>query len=211
MIALDTSTDGGTGTTSLTFSHTCTGSNLILFVAADGNQTAGGNVLTGITYNGVAMTQVTGSPIAKAGRWFYLFYLVGPATGAHNVVISNPGSDYTAGSAVSYTGALQSGQPDATNTSQANGVTHNTVTVTTIKDNCWVVAASRGTANPVADSGTTIRVVMGNACSLVDSNGPKTPAGGYTLGLTFDSTDNAFIAASFSPFPSEGLFFKLLR
>ena len=204
MIAFDATTNGGTGTTSLTFAHTCTGSNLILFVAADGNITAGGDVLTGITYNGVAMTQVTGSPIAKAGRYFYLFFLVAPATGAHNVVISNPGSDFTAGAASSFTGALQTGQPDATNTSQASSVTHNTVVVTTVADNCWVVGASRQVTNGTPDSGTTVRVSMANACSLIDSNQAKTPAGAYTLGLTFDSADNAFIAASFSPAPDVG-------
>lgn len=56
-IAFDATTTSslGSAVTSITFSHTCTGSNRILFVCTANN---GGANVTGVTYNGVAMTNI---------------------------------------------------------------------------------------------------------------------------------------------------------
>ena len=57
MAAFDAAGSGpSTSATSLTWSHTCAGANRILFVGFLSNGT-----VTGVTYNGVAMTQVGSS------------------------------------------------------------------------------------------------------------------------------------------------------
>ena len=68
--------------TTKTFSHTCTGTELILFVGALITTTES-DVVTGITYNSVAMTRVpTNGFIANAGigQSLYLYFLIAPAT-----------------------------------------------------------------------------------------------------------------------------------
>jgi hypothetical protein len=87
-IAFDaaSSVNSATDVTSLTVSHTCTGSDLTLTAIV----TIGGNAATctGVTYNGVAMTQgVVSGPDGDNNRT-YIFYLANPATGAHNLVAS---------------------------------------------------------------------------------------------------------------------------
>jgi hypothetical protein len=211
-IALDSTANlGANGGNSYTASFTNTAGNLVI-VAIDGQQTASGDTFSSCTYGGDAMTQVSGSPIAKAGRYFYLLYLLAPKTGANNVVATFSSTDQIALLAASYSGVKQTGQPDATNTSQASSVTHNSVSVITVANNCWVVAASRAVVTPTADSGTTLRQSAANAMELFDSGGAVTPAGSKTLGLTFTSADNAMIAASFSPAPdtNNGSFFTIM-
>ncbi len=215
-IALDSVNAGGTGTgTSLTYSHTCTGSNLILFVAIS-VLTVGVDDLTTVTYNSVAMTQV-GKKNTNAGgdnRWVYLYYLVNPSTGANNIVISSTSSTQTTSNAVSYTGAKQTGVPDASATNSTTGSTSLTGTVTSIADNCWTVGAIRGSGGALsASGGTTIRGTISSFNKICDSNGAITPAGSTSLGYTCTSGDNAIVIASFAPYvaaTTSANFFTLL-
>lgn len=205
MAALDTSTDGGITNpgTSHTFSHTCTGSDLILFVGVMGDVTT--DRITGVTYNGVAMTLI--DKILEGDdfpRWAYLYYLIAPATGAHNVVISASASIALGGSASSYTGASQTGQPDASNKNSgsnvASGVDY-TTSVTTIADNCWTVMFTKndsGTAT--ASTGSTLRTSNASGLSMWDSNGVISPAGARSMSVQRNATsDWASVIASFSP------------
>ena len=97
----------GSGTAkaaSLTFSHTCTGSDLVLLVWIASRF----NDVTGATYNTVAMTSM-GASQANTGANSYLFgfYLANPATGPNNVVISAASSGFLAAGSVSFTGVNQ--------------------------------------------------------------------------------------------------------
>lgn len=196
-IAHDTSSGtSGTGT-SITWSHTCTGSNLILWVMANTSDVAA-NSITGVTYNSVAMTLVaaqnTTQPLTTS-----LWYLINPATGTNSVVVSSSSSRNLVGQAASYTGASQTGVPDA---SAGNAFASSTITqsVTTVADNCWLVGAFVGNRATSAGTGTTIRQGSGSSHVICDSNGAKTPAGSYSLQLTqSDGTTSAFEVASFAP------------
>ncbi len=108
-IARDTSTSASGAPTSSpgTWSHTCTGSNLILFVGVE--STGASDNVTGATYNGVAMTLVQ-KQARLDGREVYLFVLVNPATGSNTVSVSWTGTDGHFLSAISYTGAAQNNQ-----------------------------------------------------------------------------------------------------
>lgn len=119
-IAYDATASGSTVFgTSATWSHTCTGSDRVLYVAA-----SAGVTITGITYNGVSLTILAGS-----GTGAVLARLVAPATGANNVVVSTGSSEEIAGVSASYTGVDQT-TPDENTTSATTGDENPTINVT---------------------------------------------------------------------------------
>ena len=181
-IATDAFTDGGFAVaTSLTFSATVTGSNPILFVG-NLNSTSANNC-TDYKYNGVAMTKLVNAITGTADRYMDTYYLINPATGAHNVVINCTASDVIAALSASYTGVKQSGFPDASQNTQSDTGTSNTNTLTTVADNAWHGMSLRSAASPSAGTGATIRVTeatIGNM-AYFDSNGVIHPAGSHSM------------------------------
>lgn len=197
---------------SLTYSHTCTGSDLVLYVMA---ATASGVTVTGITYNGVSMTLVDSyTGIGLATDNVYLYILVGPSTGANNIVISASGSGSLiyAGSS-SYTGAAQSGQPVHTAKNSTASATSLTTTVDTSSapstDNCWVIGGYLMDGNFTASAGanTTLRTtaVTKDWVGMMDSNAAVTPPGSRSL--IFNSSSASVmrgIITSLAPFTAAG-------
>lgn len=107
-IAIDGHASGavssGAPAATLTFSHTTSGSNRVLFVHT---LMATANTPVTATYNGVSMTALS-STIDNAGYHSEMFCLVAPATGAHNVVVTqSSGTNLILGASVSLTGANQ--------------------------------------------------------------------------------------------------------
>ena len=199
---------------SVTFSHTCTGSNLILIAAVSAAVNNSSQVVSTITYAGAGMTKIDSQlDTATNFRHTELWYLIAPATGANNVIVTygvEP-SDFFSVGVASYTGVKQSGQPDASgkNTSGASNVTAMSKSITTVADNCWIVGAasnlSNGTSN-TADSGSFLRqsiyerVAGGRELWQLDSNGAKTPAGSFSQGWTWTTGAQAnIVVASISP------------
>jgi len=209
-IAYDTSstTNAVNPGTSLTWAHTCTGDNRILFVCAR-NGHAEGERITGITYDGVAMTKIDSYTVGSGEPTIVLYYLVAPSIGSDNIVVSSS-SGYIQAAAASYTGASQANIPD----SKAEGGVLNTssysLSTTTVADNCWLVMAACGSLiGKTMAAGTTKRQDQ-----VYDSNGAKTSAGSYSLGFTGGDaeTDVSCVIASFAPaIPTSGsLFFAQL-
>lgn len=193
-IAYDNATQGSAATaTSITFAHTCTGANLVLYVGSIGSTTS--DLQTGVTYNGVAMTAIDKLQ-HTGGRWDYSWVLIAPAAGAHNVVVSASGSDYINASAASYTGARQSSQPPH-KTKDSNGSASTlTGTIDTSSapstDNCWVLMFGQREGGAVGvGAGSTLRA--GNTPGVIDGNGAKTPAGSVSLIVTTDGAGNKSI------------------
>ncbi len=195
-IAFDTTTDGGNVTaTSLTWAHTCTGSQLALFVTATVNT----QTVTGITYNGVAMSQV--GTVSVSSNNSYLYVLFTPATGAHNVVVSLSGSGSVSGASASYTG-VYSGSIDSS-ASTSNTSTSISQATTTVTDNCWLVSSGQTNASTAtAGANTTVRLTSANTfhCYLTDSNAAQTPAGSFSQAVTCSNGANAMIVASIAPY-----------
>ena len=193
-----------TTATSITYSHTISGSDTILFVSTAVYPTAASTA----TYNGTSMTQI-GSTVNSADNMGQaLFYLVAPTTGTNNVVVTRSGGSYISSLSQSYTGASQTGQPDASNSgtgSVGSSPWQFTATVTSTQDNCWAVVVARDTGDGVITfiSGGTQRsnsvFTQGG-----DSNGPKTPAGAINIVLQGASLSPrafsyGYIMASFCP------------
>lgn len=184
----------GAGANSSTLSHTCTGSNLILFANIIGDLTT--DNLTGVTYAGVAMTY--GSKVQLPGdRWTYLYYLVNPTTGANNIVAS--GLTFCNLGGLSYTGVNQGALDSVTSISTTGNPA--VLTTTVVASNCWLVDLEYGGTGKTAGAGTTIR--GGSAAfnpSMFDSNG-VVGTGAQSLTINFSaSTAYVGIVASIAPF-----------
>lgn len=199
-IAIDATSTGSASATSVTVSHTCTGSDRILLVGVWAQINS--DVVTGVTYAGTAMTLVN-SVINASTEAVYLFILVNPASGANNIVMSKTGIDLGYVLGVSYTGAKQSAQPDASVTGSAASATSLTTTLTTVADNSWTILmmkANNGTNDP--GTGTTLRLDGPNndQTGIYDSNAAITPAGSSSLQTTAGTNRAwAHCMASFSP------------
>jgi hypothetical protein len=198
-IQFDAISTGGNGGTSQTFSHTCTGTNRLLFVGAFNQESS--STVTGVTYDGVALTEIDHS--SQTSNSVSLWYLIAPSTGASDVVITRSTStNALVGVAVSYTGCLQSGVPDSDNTGGSGSGTTLTIATTTVEDNCWITGIFRNNSGVnVASSNTTMR----NASSIAmgDTNGSQSPAGSHSIGTTWSGSDrNVGVVASFAPAPA---------
>lgn len=162
-----------------TFAHTCSGADRVLFVSYQGDNGAA-DLVTGVTYNGVALTHVA-SFLNNNNRWIGLWYLVNPAAGANNVVITVSANSVLFPIAWSYTGAIAP-EANATGT-KAGGAGNVTLTVTTLTDQAWVVGAVVSSASGgglSAGAATTERQDLGDIASY-DGNAPVSPAGSSTL------------------------------
>lgn len=113
-VVYDTSTESDSGATSvstLTFSHTTTtNSNRVIFVAVYYPAPIASYV-TAVTYNGVSLTKIDSAqanPGVGTGRAVDLWYLIAPATGAHNVVITTSSANSNLiGVATTFSGVSQ--------------------------------------------------------------------------------------------------------
>lgn len=208
MIAFDATAKSETASdTTLTISHTCTGKNLILFVGI--HVLSASDVVSTVTYNGVAMTRV--NTVASASESSYLYMLLTPATGAHNLVINiSGGANTIRATSASYTGARQAAQPDASDTKTTASTTSQALAVTTVADNCWMVSfCAAQNANPAASTGVTLRdSTTGRA--IGDSNAAITPPGSYSMTWTAGVAGFMEVCqASFKP-EQDGSFFLAL-
>ena len=201
-IAYDNATGGNANpATSLTFSHTTSGSDRALFVGVVSNDTVTDDV-TGVTYGGVSMTRLIAITTTNSGlRATYIYYLLNPASGANNVVISVSASTYIDGVAVSYTGVKQSGMPDASTSTDGSGsgTWELSVSLASVADNCWhAIFVSDNNGGENAGTGTTVRIDR-NISIWGDSNSAKTPAGSVTLAGTSSGTRQRGLMISFAP------------
>lgn len=155
LIAFDAASGGNfTATTSKTVSHTTTGSNLVMIVALALDN--GGSTNFACTYNGVAMTLVDAT--TGTDRNVVMFYLIAPATGAHNVVASWTGNNTGEMDVRTYTGVHQTvaiGTPAKMDTGSTQQTSHS-VTVTSATGEL-VVDAICAEGTPTVGSGQTQR------------------------------------------------------
>ena len=192
-LAFDTGTKAtGNPVTSITWSHTITGSDPCLWV---GDREDSSGAVTGVTYAGASLTQVDIVTAVFGTTDGRIWVKNAPATGANNVVVSQTPSAQLVGTAASYTGAAQTGQPGVTANNKSASTTSLTVTGTTVSDNSWLVGYEiNDTADPTAGAGTTLRAgTLQSGTEIGDSNSALTPTGSYSL--VFDISPAAKIGA----------------
>lgn len=173
---------------SKTFAHTVTGTNMFLLV---GTLHAAGQTVVGITYNGVALSIVDSQVNHSPGFTLDLWYLFGPATGTHNVIVTYSAATDQMPMAISYSGVLQNAPADAYSYTSTTGNSTRTETLTSTTDNCWMIwfgLDEYSVTVPTAGSGTTIRghhtgTNGFGGLFFADSNGPIHPAGPHSLNI----------------------------
>ena len=196
-IAFDASSSKGyANSASYSWSHTVgAGSDRILILSLSGTYN-GTDYVTGgtVTYGGVSMTQLSAQHFSPSNncRALYVYYLIAPATGTANIVVTPTSSQELGAAAASYSGVKQTGFPDAhegSNNGTSSSGTNDFTLSSTVADNCWTVLSvvNEGT-NAVSQVGTTAFRDFEDTYKLVslfDSNGAKTPAGSVTLQVSF--------------------------
>ncbi len=196
---------GGAGTnsaSSISWSHTPSGSNVIVWVAVNRQQVA----ITSVTYDGNNMTwAVDNGGNSGSSLWYYL----NPPSGTKTIQVTLGGVAGIVGASASFNGVQQSGVPDATG--NANGVvlSSKTVQVTPNATGCWVVVGGQVThnANEQAGTGLTQRGSTQQAgtnddyIGIFDSNGTVTAgsADSFTVSLSSGTGDFSVVACSFAP------------
>lgn len=192
-IGYDATTEGPEptrGASSETYAHTngASANYMTVTILRNDDTTTAADDVTGVTYNGVSMTQLGKyNTSTQEPGVLYIYGLANPATGSNNVVISLTGSTGSRAYSVtnSYTGVAATGQPDASNTGTTVG-TSLTVSVTTVDDNAWLIGAmgvNSGGVTQSAGTGTVLRgaVTTGDNLGSYDANSPTSPAGSDSL------------------------------
>lgn len=179
----------GSAHTSQTWSHTCSGSDLILFVIIGTYNSLGGGKISGVTYGGVAMTRYNGEQAQQSNQQVSVYYLLNPSTGANNVVASFASQTYSWCSAASYSGVSQSGFPDNEVDSTGTGTSISS-TITPVASDCWLVMLVMGNRQKSASTGATYRGQSGagQGTAIADSNG--TVSGSTTIAMTQTVSDS---------------------
>lgn len=172
---------------------------------------AGTDLVTAVTYNGVAMTRIGYKGNANGGGIAgYLYYLLAPATGSNTIAITATGATRIESYAASYTGVKQA-TPDATSTpTSATAATSIADTLTTVADNAIHIATYYVDAAAISSitNGTIIIGEMGESNPLL-----ITPAGSNTMTANAISQNWVAIGASFAPaevIPTGGAFFQFM-
>ncbi len=200
-IALDSSPAAVTGAGNLSWTHTCTGSELALFVLGETGTTA--TAPSSITYNGVNLTRLAHRDGVALGS-VELWGLLNPTTGSNTVTVTK-GTSSSRFQSASYTGVKQSGLPDAT---QVGDVTlaaagNATVALSVVAGGCWVISTNEDTLiNP--DAGVVTTTLRGGETTygsgrVADSNGTVS-TGSINVGYHYTGANSTtIVCASFAP------------
>ena len=155
--------------------------------------------VTSTTWNSFAMTLIT-SYSAPSGEKGYLYYVTNPASST-SVSVTNTNFATIVAWAFYYTGASQSGIPDAVATNTASAVTSISQAVTVVAQNSWLIACGGsypGATVTATNSTATLRSSTSNN-GVADSNG-TVATGSRTGGLSLSAVCSpGIIVASLAP------------
>lgn len=193
----------GTSKTIAAFAVTTSNPYLLVFFTTE----QGTDIVTGVTFNGVAMTRLlgydTGNAIGGSPHWSYIYGIA--AGGTHDIVLSSSASSNWDVGAVSYSGVNQSTPLDGTASGDPWGGlagTSNSKSFTTSVNNSWVITSILlgSSPVPVAGAGTTARVTGAPDYGFgIGDFGPVTPAGAHSSGWTYTSSASSMVALALQP------------
>lgn len=194
------------GTTSVTVSHTISGSNRVLVVQVWNGNNGG---ITSATFNGSAMTLVDSFTDASNDS-MYQYDVVAPATGAHNIVITRTTTTGTlVVTAASYNGVAQTGTIDSFSHNSGSSITSLTCTDTVVGTNTWsVMAAFSNGSNITAGTNSSLigTAVVGVNAQYDSSNvEPTVSAGSFGMTVTSVSAVMDCAMLTLSPLGTTGV------
>lgn len=158
------------------WSHTCTGSNR--FLAVDVALLSAGQTVTGITYNGVALSLIGAKTTVTSFGRVECWGLANPSSGSNTIAVTFSGSIASSSEAVSYTGVHQTSPTEAFNSDQATnvGAADAQVAITSVANQCWIHAALATSDGDVTAGQTGRNEVNGAGGSGADEDfGPQSP------------------------------------
>jgi hypothetical protein len=181
---------GGSGT-SQTLAYTCTGSDraLVLFIEYNSGS------VSGVTYNGVAMTKVD-TITAYSGVLVDSWILINPSSGANNIIATFSVSGSHSMMAESYTGVGTGGSTggcDSHNTTTwSSQTTDRTLATTTVADNSWLIVYLRSDAGSyTAGTNVSFQNNVAGIAIMGDSGAALTPAGSKNQTFTASGASNS--------------------
>lgn len=194
-------------TTSTSWNHTCTGSNLTLFVLPNWYQ--GNGQSNSCSYNSSAITSVAVSDsISSLSDYVLIYYKQGPATGTNSTNISISGTTrWNDGFSVSYSGTSQTADLTAKTTSSKTSSTTNSFSITPSTSTGWIVAIGACSNANTLSAGTGLTgldSLSGARYRSMDSNGAVTGGSAYSMSVTVDTTggDQQIAAAAWFDVPA---------
>lgn len=213
-IALDTANSGAsTSTSPLTWSHTTTGSNPLIFIGPGGVGT-GAVSISAVTYNSVSAIKANSQNASNSTHFaIAATWLLGScATGANTVSISFSGTAANmAAGATSFSGVQSNSVADASGGTTGTTTGAQSLTITTVAANCWVVACGVGGGLSPTFTTATQTERWNIASGLIgqtagqDTNGAQAAGSAVSLGWTNGGTAPCFAitGASFMPATSK--------
>lgn len=199
MIAFD-SQSGVTGGVSATVSHTCSGTDRILFAVVTAEF---GNGTNTCTYNGVTMTLLQSLTGVNS---YKIFYMINPPTGTFNLVGRAFGSPCTVWG-ISLTGVDQTAPINANTSTTSASTASFSPAITTMVNDSYVIVMGRGSGSQTI-TGISPAVarrqpnLSGGRGAIWDSGGSTGAAGAKSIGVTStaQSYEGVFLV-SLTPVP----------
>lgn len=185
-------------TASISWTHTSVGSPDYAVVGIE-NQT--GDNTSGVTWDGVSMTQLAKfqATLATPDGWFYIYGLASPADGAVTVVVSASPNSTLIASSTAYTGVKATGQPDASAGNETSS-SPCVITMTTVADNSMLFAiGADGNYIIAGESGTTKITASAGRVSRAIFDKLTTTAGSNNIGFNGTSGEFYGVAVSLAP------------
>lgn len=190
-------------TTSVTIGHTVAADATVLVVIVpywSSSPTVG--QLTGITWNGVAMTKIGDSTRSNANDIVEVYFQAGPATGTHNVVATFQSANQAgfihnaSWKGTSTSGGSGTVWADLTTTKTASAAANSSVSVPNNTANDVIMdAVSIGNGASPTMGVQTNRVQLGSENHAGEGTGASrlnaAPNGSQTMNWTFTSTTSA--------------------
>lgn len=202
MIAFDAVSQGSANAGTVSFSHTTSGSNRILIALIVGFDSNSGPNINSVSYNGTSMTQVLQLSSPSATTQYGLYYLINPTSGAHTFSASSGGTGSLNVTAftLSYTGALQSGQPDSSNSGANGSISPFNASTTVVANGSWLVSMfnNRGGGTSGVNSPSIQRGTQLSNLIVGDSNGLVSP-GSKSIAFTSTSPNGEWLILSIAP------------
>jgi hypothetical protein len=192
-------TSNTTAVTSLSWSHTSAAS-AVLFIGYMAEEACGSTDATSVTYNGDALTNVVNYNNVEE-QCVEIWVDSAPESGSHTAVINieGGGANDPNGISMSYTGADTSSPTGASNTCLNPGASACDISVTTTRDNSWLVSfantSDAGVGDVSVDAPAVTRREVDAGASIQASADRETGAiGTYSFGWNNNSDPSAAAA-----------------
>lgn len=179
--AAASSSNSGGITSSLTYTHVCTGANLVLVVGVQADSSVDP---TGVTYNGISMVKANSS--AVSGLLSSIWYLVNPTIGTNSVVVTFAAAHWMVSGSMSFTGCNTSSPLDNSAVNNGSSSTPST-SITTNNAGSVLIDSLFNNNNPTstANSPQTSEYNIFNTSDGFRGMGSwklTTTAGSYSMG-----------------------------